>query len=63
MCEILIKVPVLKNDLLRCIFIKQESSKFKAYLEETENWLYDEGEDQQKSVYVQRLNELKVCKF
>lgn len=38
----------------------QESNKFKAYLDETENWLYDEGEDQQKSVYVQRLNDLKV---
>ncbi|XP_015905822.1 heat shock 70 kDa protein 4 [Parasteatoda tepidariorum] len=28
-------------------------------LEDTENWLYDEGEDQQKSVYVQKLTDLK----
>lgn len=38
---------------------KEEGIKFRAFLEETENWLYDEGEDQQKSVYVQRLNDLK----
>ncbi len=25
----------------------------------TEDWLYDEGEDQPKKVYVERLNELK----
>ncbi|XP_054709776.1 97 kDa heat shock protein-like [Uloborus diversus] len=41
-------------------FISDEArEKFKLFLEETESWLYDEGEDQQKSVYVQRLNDLK----
>lgn len=28
-------------------------------LEATEQWLYDEGEDQPKKVYVERLNDLK----
>lgn len=46
-------------DDLEKFISEKESSKFRAYLEETENWLYDEGEDQQKSVYVQRLSELK----
>lgn len=26
-----------------------------------EDWLYDEGEDEKKSVYVAKLAELKVC--
>ncbi|XP_035229331.1 97 kDa heat shock protein-like, partial [Stegodyphus dumicola] len=38
---------------------EEDKNKFKTCLEETENWLYDEGEDQQKSVYIQRLNDLK----
>lgn len=29
-------------------------------LEDTENWLYEEGEDQPKQVYVDKLEELKV---
>ncbi|KAF8785641.1 heat shock protein 105 kDa-like [Argiope bruennichi] len=37
----------------------QERDDIRQYLDETENWLYDEGEDQQKSVYVERLNKLK----
>ncbi|GFQ93041.1 heat shock 70 kDa protein 4L [Trichonephila clavata] len=37
----------------------QERDQIKQILEDTENWLYDEGEDQQKSVYVQKLDYLK----
>lgn len=29
-------------------------------LEDTENWLYEEGEDQPKQVYIDKLGELKV---
>lgn len=29
-------------------------------LEDTENWLYEEGEDQDKQVYVDKLEDLKV---
>ncbi|XP_051536543.1 heat shock 70 kDa protein 4-like isoform X4 [Myxocyprinus asiaticus] len=32
---------------------------FSIKLEDTENWLYEEGEDQQKQVYVDKLAELK----
>lgn len=30
-------------------------------LEDTENWLYEDGEDQPKHVYEEKLNALKVC--
>lgn len=30
-------------------------------LEEMENWLYEDGEDQPKQVYEEKLNALKVC--
>ena len=29
-------------------------------LDKTENWLYEEGEDEKKHAYVERLKELKV---
>ena len=29
-------------------------------LEDTENWLYEEGEDQPKQIYVDKLDALKV---
>lgn len=29
-------------------------------LEDTENWLYEDGEDQPKHVYVEKLQEMKV---
>lgn len=32
-------------------------------LEDTENWLYEEGEDCNKQVYIDRLAELKVRKI
>ncbi|KAG8201418.1 hypothetical protein JTE90_024291 [Oedothorax gibbosus] len=37
----------------------EEREKLTKLLEDTEEWLYDEGEDVQKSVYIQKLNELK----
>lgn len=33
---------------------------FSIKLEDTENWLYEDGEDQQKQVYIDRLTELKT---
>ena len=42
------------------IFFSQERTKFVGVLEETENWLYDEGEDQNKNVYVKKMESLKV---
>uniref|UniRef100_A0A673GS34 Heat shock protein 4a n=1 Tax=Sinocyclocheilus rhinocerous TaxID=307959 RepID=A0A673GS34_9TELE len=46
------------------VFIKQclsmqDRDSFSLKLEDTENWLYEEGEDQQKQVYIDKLAELK----
>nr|XP_060511801.1 heat shock 70 kDa protein 4L [Panthera onca] len=41
-------------------FITQEDlNKLSTILEDTENWLYEEGEDQPKQIYVDKLQELK----
>lgn len=38
----------------------QDRDTFSLKLEDTETWLYEEGEDQQKQVYIDKLSELKV---
>uniref|UniRef100_A0A4W3IFQ4 Heat shock protein 4a n=1 Tax=Callorhinchus milii TaxID=7868 RepID=A0A4W3IFQ4_CALMI len=38
---------------------EDEQSKLSRLLEDTENWLYEDGEDQPKQVYIDKLNELK----
>ena len=38
----------------------QDRDTFSLKLEDTENWLYEDGEDQPKQVYIDRLAELKV---
>uniref|UniRef100_A0A3B3BG61 Heat shock protein 4a n=1 Tax=Oryzias melastigma TaxID=30732 RepID=A0A3B3BG61_ORYME len=40
-------------------FVNEERDAFSLKLEDTENWLYEEGEDQQKQVYIDKLAELK----
>lgn len=48
----------LSGDLAQ--FMKEEDKgSFLLTLEDTENWLYEDGEDQQKQVYVDRLASLK----
>lgn len=42
------------------MLIFQDRDAFSLKLEDTENWLYEEGEDQQKQVYIDKLSELKV---
>ena len=37
----------------------QDKSEFMSLLNATEEWLYDEGEEQPKKVYVARLEDLK----
>ncbi|PAV57800.1 hypothetical protein WR25_05107 isoform D [Diploscapter pachys] len=37
----------------------QDADSFRSQLTDTENWLYDEGEDTEQTVYEQRLSELK----
>ncbi|XP_054845640.1 heat shock 70 kDa protein 4L [Eublepharis macularius] len=38
---------------------EDDSSKITLMLEDTENWLYEDGEDQPKHVYVEKLQEMK----
>lgn len=38
----------------------QDSNTLTLVLEDTENWLYEEGEDQLKEIYLDKLAELKV---
>lgn len=38
----------------------QDAEKFGSLLTQTEDWLYDEGDDQLKQVYIDKLKELKV---
>lgn len=40
--------------------VVQDRSQFSLKLEDTENWLYEDGEDQNKQVYIDKLAELKV---
>ena len=42
------------------MFILQDKEVFSKLLTDTEDWLYDEGEEQNKQVYVDKLAELKV---
>lgn len=43
-----------------CFVYLQDRNTFTLKLEDTENWLYEDGEDQPKQVYVDKLAELKV---
>uniref|UniRef100_A0A672GJK5 Heat shock 70 kDa protein 4-like n=1 Tax=Salarias fasciatus TaxID=181472 RepID=A0A672GJK5_SALFA len=40
-------------------FVNEDRDSFSLKLEDTENWLYEDGEDQQKQVYIDKLAELK----
>lgn len=52
-------MPILVFDVL--IYIDtQDLQSFSALLTETEGWLYEEGEDEAKQVYVDKLEDLKV---
>ncbi len=44
-------------------FNMQDRDTFSLKLEDTENWLYEDGEDQQKQVYIDKLAELKVSRL
>ena len=56
----------MKNDLLdkyEQFVTEQDREKFEAILDDAENWLYDEGEEQSKKVYQDKLASLKVKKW
>lgn len=46
--------------ILILMFHIQDHQNFLRLLTETENWLYEEGEDQAKQAYVDKLEELMV---
>uniref|UniRef100_A0A3B1KCC6 Heat shock protein family A (Hsp70) member 4 like n=1 Tax=Astyanax mexicanus TaxID=7994 RepID=A0A3B1KCC6_ASTMX len=39
---------------------EDENNRLSLMLEDTENWLYEEGEDQEKQIYIDKLSELKT---
>lgn len=41
-------------------FLSQDRDALSLKLEDTEVWLYEDGEDQPKQVYIDKLVELKV---
>ncbi len=42
-------------------YVKEDDrAKFSKLLDDTENWLYEDGEDENKNVYVTKLQDLKV---
>ncbi|XP_071725016.1 heat shock 70 kDa protein 15-like [Rutidosis leptorrhynchoides] len=47
------------NDKLHEFVTEQEKEQFLTKLQETEDWLYEDGEDETKGVYVAKLDELK----
>ena len=52
------------NDKYQEFVTASERDDFTAKLQEVEDWLYDEGEDETKGVYIAKLEELKkVRKF
>ena len=48
---------------LEVFVAEEERTQLSRELEETENWLYEDGEDCQKQVYVDKLDYLKVSFF
>lgn len=47
------------NDKYQDFIIESEKEQFIAKLQEVEDWLYEDGEDETKGVYVAKLEELK----
>lgn len=43
-----------------CLCAAQDRDALSLKLEDTENWLYEDGEDQPKQMYIDKLAELKV---
>lgn len=43
------------------VFHSKDRESFLRQLEETETWLYEDGEDETRQVYADRLSALRVC--
>jgi len=48
------------NEELEAFVTEEERSKFSMQLEDAENWLYEDGEDVDKPVYLAKLTDLKA---
>ena len=55
---ILLKIFIYSNSFI--CFIFQDKEDFQTSLNDTENWLYEDGEDEKKQVYLDKYDELKV---
>lgn len=51
---------LLDEDQLSTFIVESDREELCRLLDETENWLYEEGEDCQRQVYSDRLSMLKV---
>lgn len=47
------------NDTLAIYILEKDREAFSALLNQTENWLYEDGEDEVKNAYIVKLEELK----
>lgn len=61
-CDIRVDVPffIWVRSLELCLCVVQDRDALSLKLEDTEIWLYEDGEDQPKQVYIDKLAELKV---
>jgi heat shock protein 4 len=50
-------------DKLQEYVTEHEREELSAKLQQTEDWLYEDGEDETKSVYVAKLGELKKVQY
>lgn len=52
-------LPVQLCDKYQDFVTDSEKEQFTTRLQETEDWLYEDGEDETKGVYIAKLEELK----
>ena len=53
----------IRTSLVTITLFSQDKETLSKLLMETEEWLYGDGEDESKSVYQDKLSELKVCTY
>lgn len=52
-------LPAQLHDKYQEFVTSSERDEFTAKLQEVEDWLYEDGEDETKGVYIAKLDELK----
>ena len=56
-----LRAKLQEEDQLATFIGDTEREKLCQELDETENWLYEEGEECQRQIYADRLARLRVC--